>query len=212
MLFIWGSDKHTADVWVTLQGGGVVIIWIYVALGCPGFKRSDRVVKIILLSKGEPPTPAKITLSWAEEIPLLILRIQGNPFSLCTFKPFWLLIRRSDFKNIQTEIQMRVWIIDFCKVFLVRKVHLGRCNGLKSSATLVSPVEKWLQETAWWMKGYGLRAQEPSRETQISREIFKWNLHIRRYWTITEKSPPILPPHWPMAARNSVRHVFIGQL
>lgn len=58
----------------------MVIIWINVALDCPGFERSERVVKIILLSRGEPPTPAKITLSGAEEIPLLILRIRGNPF------------------------------------------------------------------------------------------------------------------------------------
>lgn len=80
MLFIWGSDKHTFDVCVTLHGGGVVIIWINVALDWPGFKRSERAVKIILLSREEPPTPAKYTLSGAEEIPLLILRIQGNPF------------------------------------------------------------------------------------------------------------------------------------
>lgn len=32
MLFICGSDKHTLDVCVTLQGVGVVIIWINVAL------------------------------------------------------------------------------------------------------------------------------------------------------------------------------------
>lgn len=83
MLFICGSDKHTLGVCVTLQeGGGVVIIWIKVALGCPVVKRSERVVRIMLLSRGEPPTPAKITLSGAEEIPLLILRIRGNPFSL----------------------------------------------------------------------------------------------------------------------------------
>lgn len=80
MLLTWGSDEHTLDVCVTLQGGGVVIIWIYVVLDWPGFKRSERAVKIMLLSREEPPTPAKITLSGAEEIPLLILRIRGNPF------------------------------------------------------------------------------------------------------------------------------------
>lgn len=88
MLFIWGSDKHTFDVCVTLQGGGVVIIWINVALGWAEFKRSERVVKIMLLSREEAPTPAKYTLSGAEEIPLLILRIRGNPFLVSvTFKP-----------------------------------------------------------------------------------------------------------------------------
>lgn len=60
------------------------------------------------------------------------------------------------------------------------------------------------------MKGYGLRAQEPSRETQISRESFKRNLHARRYWSFREESPPILLPNRPVTAQHSVRHVFIG--
>lgn len=121
-----------------------------------------------------------------------------------------MLIRWNSYKNNHTSVKKPIWFIDLCKVFFLEKVHLGRCNGLKSSATLVSPVEKWLQETAWWMKGYGLRAQEPSRETQISRESFKRNLHARHYWSFWEESPPIPLLHRPMTAQNSVRHVFIG--
>lgn len=60
------------------------------------------------------------------------------------------------------------------------------------------------------MKGYGLRAQEPSRETQISRESFKRNLHARHYWSVTEESPPIPQLYRPITAQDSARHVFIG--
>lgn len=60
------------------------------------------------------------------------------------------------------------------------------------------------------MKGYGLRAQEPSRETQISRESFELILHTARYWFPEEQSPPTFSPFGPIAAQESARHVFIG--
>lgn len=60
------------------------------------------------------------------------------------------------------------------------------------------------------MKGYGLRAQEPSRETQISRESFELILHTTRYWSPEEQTPPIFSPFGPIAAQESARHVFIG--
>lgn len=41
------------------------------------------------------------------------------------------------------------------------------------------------------MKGYSLRAKEPSRETQISREIFEQDLHIVYYWSGLQLNPPI---------------------
>lgn len=60
------------------------------------------------------------------------------------------------------------------------------------------------------MKGYGLRAQEPSRETQISRQIFKRNLHASLHWSCALEFPPMSVPLWPMRNVLWASHVLIG--
>lgn len=144
----------------------------------------------MFLSSEEPPTPVIITFSVADVIPLLIF-VDSDAF--CPFPGLNLYIYLSATipllifpANIRLTSELSI-----CQHMSAHNTFiLADCLDCSAEAAPNLLSWKWLQEAnnEWRIR---FTREIPSRETHISRDNFKWNLHSLSDWPSLFWTPPL---------------------